>query len=232
MPDRVVKEGINFQAIGLILLMVALPVLWIKWMDSSLLHRKPVSGRYALSTPVSYFTPTPLAGGGFSIDTTRGDNMVGFLSALSATPTPESTATVTPVPTVTLSPGRVAGWWYPDLSRVGGTVDTSGYTRVEVPAHISYYWPEYGGINCDATCDDLADGSDWHGQEGLVLACPSEYPFGTIFQIGGTFWVCRDRGQAIVTNADGTIWLDVLYPYMPFKGVAWGSVLTVGVWQP
>jgi hypothetical protein len=44
----------------------------------------------------------------------------------------------------------------------------------------------------------------------------------------GDEWKCIDRGEAIVVNSDGSIWLDFLNLGMPYP-IAWGSVRTVEV---
>lgn len=97
-----------------------------------------------------------------------------------------------------------------------------------VQAHLSNYWPPYGDINCDYECAHLANGDRWQKWVGKGLACPLEYPLGTIFVVRGQEWVCIDRGERIVVNSDGTIWLDLLLPFMPHD-LAWGSVFTVEV---
>lgn len=101
-------------------------------------------------------------------------------------------------------------------------------TRDLIQAHLSWYWPPYGGMNCDVECEHLANGDDWQKWEGKGLACPSRYPLGTVFVIMGEEWQCVDRGEAIVVNKDGTIWLDMLVYGMPY-GMAWGSVRTVEI---
>lgn len=113
-----------------------------------------------------------------------------------------------------------------------------------IKARLSYYWPPWGderggeySINCDRLpsgvleCKHLSTGelvSDWIGK---AVACPAKYEIGTVFKIGQRFYNCRDRGGAIVENADGSIWLDVLYPWLP-DGYAWGDVVDVKYWAP
>jgi hypothetical protein len=111
-----------------------------------------------------------------------------------------------------------------------GAVKSTGaiVTPETVQAHLSNYWPPYGDINCDYECAHLANGDRWQKWVGKGLACPLEYPLGTIFVVRGQEWVCIDRGERIVVNPDGTIWLDLLMPFMPHD-VAWGSVFTVEV---
>lgn len=101
-------------------------------------------------------------------------------------------------------------------------------THELVRAHLSYYWPPLGQINCDYECEHIANGDDWKLWVGKGLACPSEYPLGTIFLIIGIEWQCVDRGDAIVKNSDGSIWLDLLLSKMP-DGLAWGSIRIVEV---
>ncbi len=114
----------------------------------------------------------------------------------------------------------------------------SSPTKVETPivkstpeilkAHLSFYWPPLGDINCDYECEHLANGDIWQKWNGTGIACPEEYSLGTEFIIMGDEWKCVDRGDAIVTNPDGTIWLDMLTPYMPY-GLGWGAVKQVEV---
>lgn len=101
-------------------------------------------------------------------------------------------------------------------------------TRESVKAHLSWYWPPFGDINCDYECEHIANGDDWKTWVGKGLACPMQYPLGTVFVVMGEEWTCVDRGEAIVVNQDGTIWLDLLVSGMPY-GIPWGSVRTVEV---
>jgi hypothetical protein len=97
-----------------------------------------------------------------------------------------------------------------------------------VRAHLSFYWPPFGQINCDYECEHIANGDDWKTWVNKGLACPSEYPLGTVFLVMGKEWQCVDRGDAIVKNSDGSIWLDLLLSKMP-DGLAWGSIRIVEV---
>lgn len=76
----------------------------------------------------------------------------------------------------------------------------------------------------------MANGERWENWIGKAVACPAEFPFGTIFVLpGGERFVCKDRGGAIITENDGTIWLDLLVFEPP---VPYGTVVEVKVVYP
>jgi hypothetical protein len=58
----------------------------------------------------------------------------------------------------------------------------------------------------------MASGLRWEDYVERAVACPAEFPFGTLFVIDSQVWTCLDRGGAIVRWADGSIWLDELTP--------------------
>lgn len=88
----------------------------------------------------------------------------------------------------------------------------------EVVAIMSNYYPPWGGVNCNENCDDIATGELWRDFEpNTILACPSEFPIGTLFDIEGEIWECRDRGGLIVTEQDGSVWLDLLTNNSQYK---------------
>ncbi len=126
-----------------------------------------------------------------------------FTQPATALPLPTLQADATPVPSKTPSPEMAL-------------------------AHISFYWPPLGDINCDYECEHIANGDVWQKWVGRGVACPTIYPLGTVFVIMGNEWECVDRGEAIVVNRDGSIWLDLLLPTMP-KGVAWGTIEPVEI---
>lgn len=80
---------------------------------------------------------------------------------------------------------------------------------------MSRYDPALGGVNCanfvDGKCiSNMANGEGWEQYMNTgIVACPPEYPFGTIFVIEEVSYICKDRGGAIQVD-DGLIWLDVL----------------------
>lgn len=101
---------------------------------------------------------------------------------------------------------------------------------VYVKAHISHYYPGWGGPNCSnyvgGRCiSRMASGHNWERFVGLACACPVEYPFGTRFIVQGKTWTCLDRGGAIVRDGN-KIWLDLLTKE---KIVPHGTVLKVEV---
>jgi hypothetical protein len=100
-----------------------------------------------------------------------------------------------------------------------------------IQARISHYTPWAGGTNCSQFVNGecisrMASGKRWQDYVDEALACPSEYPFGTRFVVLGKEWTCLDRGGAIKSNKDGTIWLDLLTADAP---VAFESVVVVEV---
>ena len=89
--------------------------------------------------------------------------------------------------------------------------------RVFVLAHLTYYNPELLGENCyidsNGICiSKLANGESWEDfiDSESVLACPIEYEFGTVFIIGSKPYICKDRGELVITREDGSINLDIL----------------------
>lgn len=101
---------------------------------------------------------------------------------------------------------------------------------------ISRYDPNLGGVNCyqwsyqEQRClSRTASGEDWENKYGEIAACPREWPFGTIFELDGTFWRCSDRGGKIVKNHDGTYWVDLLLDHSPYS---FGQVRQASVWFP
>ena len=103
---------------------------------------------------------------------------------------------------------------------------------VTVQAKISHYNPALGGVNCsnfvNGKCvSRMASGASWEKWMNKACACPKEYPFGTKFILpDGSKWVCMDRGGKIVTEADGTIWLDLLTRHTSYH---YGKVVKVQV---
>ena len=142
--------------------------------------------------------------------------------------TPSATITNTTVPSKTSTPQPFI--YSPGIDPLADTI----VPVQEYRARISYYWPPLGGINCDVIngeeeCGQVASGRYWHYEGvGRWLACPAEFPFGTLFLINGFVWECQDRGGAIIKMTDGTLWLDLLYPYMPYQWT-WGDTVNVTV---
>ncbi|MCX8178797.1 MAG: hypothetical protein N3D75_03140 [Candidatus Aenigmarchaeota archaeon] len=86
--------------------------------------------------------------------------------------------------------------------------------------YLTYYNPLRDGINCDEECETTASGiriisngekrtDYWFDGIRGGVACPREYPFGTIFKINEIELVCIDRGGAIVDGKQTR--LDILY---------------------
>lgn len=104
-------------------------------------------------------------------------------------------------------------------------------TNSQMRAKISWYWPPLLGPNCavvrNGECvSRMASGQPWQNWAGKAVACPPEFPFGTIFIIDGRHWVCLDRGGAITRINENTIWLDMLTSKPVYK---FGTVVDVTV---
>jgi len=98
-----------------------------------------------------------------------------------------------------------------------------------ITVKISRYDPQLGGTNCfrwgNGTClSNLANGEDWRLNYGIAIACPREYPFGTIMEIGGQLWECKDRGGKIRGNWVDQLSAFAIYPY--------GHEMLASVWLP
>ena len=96
-------------------------------------------------------------------------------------------------------------------------------------AKISWYWPPLLGPNCAVVRNDkcisrMASGQPWQNWVGRAVACPKEYPFGTVFIIDGKRWVCLDRGEAVTRVNHNTIWLDMLIRKPVYK---YGTIVDV-----
>ncbi len=203
-------DGINFMAIVNVLLAVVVLVVWVRSIVRTFQpHESRVIGFATPTVSVDRIVRT--------LQATMFPTQTPFVVRLNnekSTSTPLSVAldTVESLPTSTVTPTSVP--------------------IVEYQARISYYWPPYGGINCDRDldgveeCDYMASGQRYEDWVGKGLACPVEFPIGTQFEINGQLWMCVDRGGAIVSLPDGTIWLDLLSPVMPY-GWDWGRIETV-----
>jgi len=145
------------------------------------------------------------------------EEMIGFIYN-QATHTPTLVPTATPAPTSTPVPEiREATGAYYGLDNDEWELGLARY---------SYYFPPLGGINCDGDCDHMANGEAWRGYVGEVVACPPEFPLGTVFRVLGDEYICLDRGGAIQFLDDGTFWLDFLrpngeYPFWTIILVEW-----------
>lgn len=139
------------------------------------------------------------------------------------TPVPSATCTQTDTPTpFARMPTFPANYVLPGAG-LGGKMTGC----VDQMIKISWYWPPLGGINCDRQagqqeCAHIADGELVADVVGQVAACPDGYDGMYVGILGFTFR-CADKGGAIVKNGDGSIWVDMLYPYNPIKGLHWSE---------
>lgn len=149
--------------------------------------------------------------------------------------TPSVIQTIAPFPTPTPSTqfskgGRIVGM---PTARPDVYVRTGQTIKIRV----SYYYPPLGGINCWTWDDEkqkcistMASGEPWELYIGEAIACPPELPLGTVLEIEGGVYTCRDRGGAIILNEDGTYWIDFLADHLPV-GDYYGQMLTANVMQ-
>lgn len=104
-------------------------------------------------------------------------------------------------------------------------------STAQMRAKVSWYWPPLLGPNCavvrNGECiSRMASGQPWQNWIGKAVACPAEFPFGTIFIIDGRHWICLDRGGAITRINENTIWLDMLSNKPVYK---FGTIVDVTV---
>lgn len=148
---------------------------------------------------------------------------------------PDRTSTPTAISTVPWpAPTVVNPWVWTDWG-FGQYLGTAYGEQKEIQLRISYYWPPLGGINCSryenqTDCSTLASGRRFADVVGIAVACPAEFPFGSVFIIDHYRFVCLDRGGAIVTQ-DGYSWIDILYPNLN-KEYSWGQLVTGTVILP
>lgn len=91
-------------------------------------------------------------------------------------------------------------------------------------------------INCFDAANPyrMAAGHDARLYYGHALACPAEFPIGTLFVIEGSrygladgAYTCLDRGGAVTVLPDGTVVLDLLR-----KSPIWSESLIVTAYVP
>lgn len=97
----------------------------------------------------------------------------------------------------------------------------------------SRYWPPAGGTNCavfvEGQCiSRMASGYRWQDWVGEAVACPAEWPFGTIVELDGQEWVCMDRGGGI-RFTEGVTFVDFLSPRSAYD---YGELVEVKVTRP
>ncbi len=79
---------------------------------------------------------------------------------------------------------------------------TVGVEPFEIVVDPTWYDPALGGINGVGDYSQTAGGyavDDWYGNG---IACPPEFPFGTVIQFFNHNWTCIDRGGSIVMRGD------------------------------
>lgn len=238
-----VNTGVSFWAVSQILIALGIIVLWGRSLVKSFDNQRPG----AIPTMQLFTLPANVIQDRLLTPTAT---VWAILPEETATPTPSPTpeititpwvVTATPSPTPEITPTMwFEGMYIPDLPGIAPAPsgDSSGSTM----AKLSYYYPPYAylekayEINCDVSggvleCEHMSNGQEVKYFIGEALACPQEYPFGTVFKVMDGYYTCRDRGGAIGRVDDSTIWLDLLYPYMP-NNVNWGYLTEVEYWIP
>lgn len=102
-------------------------------------------------------------------------------------------------------------------------------------AKYSWYYPPYGGINCDTVngveeCNYMANGQLAHEYMGVAWACPPDIPFESRIYIRelDQWGVCKDRGSMIrLDPSDDRYWFDHL---MKDPLLWWGCPVTIEVY--
>ncbi|MDH5506233.1 MAG: hypothetical protein OEZ02_03315 [Anaerolineae bacterium] len=143
--------------------------------------------------------------------------VVNTLLPMMITPSLTPTMTSTPEPTIVFTPvvSEIAN----HLVATPGVLTGRQFETSQLGlARYSYYWPPLGGANCRGECIYMASGLPWKDYVGYAVACPAEFPFGTLIRHNGKVYECLDRGGAIKMLDDGTFWIDFLektqrYPF-------------------
>lgn len=232
-----ITQGVSVYAISQLLLAAGVIFLWGRSLVSSIdrTSYKPVNPLPTVDLGDRSLTPGPTP---WSI--VPEDRLTpGPSPTISATQTPW-VVTAVPSATPTSDPSWTIGLYVPDDVGLPDGPDRKADSKQQ--AKISYYYPPYAykdpayEINCDKIdgileCEHMANGQEVKYFIGEAVACPAEYPFGTIFEILDRYYTCRDRGGSIVRITDNMIWLDVLYPRMP-NYLPWGYETEVKIWLP
>jgi len=103
-----------------------------------------------------------------------------------------------------------------------------------IPGKYSYYWPPWGGMNCDKIngveeCVYMASGEKALENVGIAWACDFSIPLQSVIYIRelDIFGICKDRGYAIKQDIDGLFWFDQLLDY---GLLGWAEEMTVDVY--
>ena len=145
---------------------------------------------------------------------------------VTSTPTPEKT------PYVLLN-GLTDEVWIKSR-RIENEYSQSDY--ITFMGKYSYFWPPYGGINCDNSsgveeCDYMASGEPVVDNVGIAWACDNSIPlYSRLYVEELNLWgICMDRGGAIKQDTDGLFWFDHLWP----SGlITYGDKITVQIYYP
>lgn len=250
--------SVRWSALFWVLFVVAIPPVYITWLNNTNTKQQAKALEAANRFRMSNQTPTgTMITIGMAV--TQEYQRVMTLTPQS-TPTPVVTFTAFPTITPTEAPTEaptstpVSRWEAEEIQPVYWWINYNppppGNYRgpnppgevIETYAKISYYYPPLAyvnpraWINCDKLengkleCEHMTNGEEVRYNVGLAAACPSEWPQGSILEINGQRWMCKDTGGDIKKVSDNLYWVDLLYPYLPLDGVYWGEILPVKVY--
>lgn len=99
----------------------------------------------------------------------------------------------------------------------------------------SYYWPPWGGTNCDVVngveeCIYMASGEKSLDNIGIAWACDFSIPLQSVIYVQelDIYGICKDRGYSIKKDIDGLYWFDQL---LNFGMLGWAEKMTVEVYE-
>lgn len=242
---RGVSTGVSWWAIGQLLMALILFSLWIRSIFASFdkASGSGIKPLYTATLSVEEVVSKMLTQ---TITPTEWQVLPPRMTPEPIKPTEVILPTSTPTPEPTEAPTATPTAWYQDLyipPVAGSDLKPDRDPDQRMKAKLSYYYPPYaeiyGGafeINCDKQngsleCEQLSTGEFVKDHIGWVVACPDEFPIGTIFEIKDRFYTCKDRGGAIKFITKKSFWLDILYPYMP-DGLYWGQEVYTNIWIP
>ena len=134
----------------------------------------------------------------------------------------------TPYPTYTPYPTPIAGRNIDWSIGLKDFYDVTDWETVNIK--VSWYFPPYGGINMRGDGIYMANGERWQDWTGKAIACPANWNFGTIVNVNGYNFICKDRGGEINCDNNNACWIDILYPYNPIENTYWGQIIEAKIY--